>query len=284
MPARTTLLKRQQSQDAQGPKPVARRPIADVRQRLTKVIELLEANLGIPQWDGPKDALEVLILTILSQNTADTNALRGYANLCEKFPRDGVAQVLKNGDVIPRRADGSVDPVAIRLSQVSGAFFSPDWRAVMRSPVKHLMDAIRVAGLPNSKAPAIQRVLKWLLARTGGFRLEAAIADMPSGDAVALLSSIKGVGVKTASVTLIEAQGADLCPVDTHVQRIVNRLGIVETTNPARTFELLGPMIPAGKGFSLHHNLLTFGRTTCNAKAPRCGECFLNKMCPRIGA
>jgi len=282
MPARTTPLKR--SKPAKATPAIASAPIKDPRKRLARVIELLEANLGLPQWEGPRDALEVMVLTILSQNTADTNALRGYTSLCERYPRAGTANALKDRDVIPRRPDGSVDPVAIRLSQVSEAFFSPDWQRVLDAPVRELMDVIRVAGLPNTKAPAIQRVLEWLKERTGGFRLEDALKGLSAIEAASLLSSIKGVGIKTASVTLIEAWGADLCPVDTHVHRIIHRLGIVEpTSDPARTYERLANVLPAGKGFSLHHNLLTFGRTVCNAKAPQCGQCFLAKLCPWEG-
>jgi endonuclease-3 len=231
-------------------------------------------------WDGPRDALEVLVLTVLSQNTTDLNALRGYTRLCEAYPRPGVTDAIKNAAMIPRMADGSVDPVAIRLSQVAEAFFAPDWPAVMAAPVKDLENVIRPAGLPNSKAPAIQRVLHWLQESTGGFRLETAIAGLSTEAAIAKLSSLKGIGLKTAAVTLIEATGADVCPVDTHVHRIVGLLGVVETTGDReRTHRMLQPLIPSGKGFALHHNLLTLGRTVCHARGPKCGECPVQKLC-----
>lgn len=260
--------------------PTSLRWVADPAKRMARIADALEAALGRPVWDGPKDGLEVLVLTVLSQNTTDLNALRGYTRLCEKYPRAGVTDALRNASMIPRLADGSVDPVAIRLSQVADAFFAPDWAQVMAAKGKELEDVIRPAGLPNSKAPAIQRVLEWLHAKTGAFRLEDALVGMSAQEAIEALSSLKGIGLKTATVTMIEAWGADVCPVDTHVHRIVGLLGVVETTGDReRTHRLLQPLIPAGKGFALHHNLLTLGRTVCLARGPKCGECPVKVLC-----
>ena len=80
---------------------------------------------------------------------------------------------------------------------------------------------------------------------------------------------------------MIESCRAGLCPLDTHVHRILNNLGIVDTKAARdKTFDLLRTMLPAGRGYALHHNLLTLGRTLCTAKSPKCGECFLRKLCP----
>jgi len=95
------------------------------------------------------------------------------------------------------------------------------------------------------------------------------------------MTHIKGIGIKTATVTLIEAMGADLCPVDTHVHRIINRLGIVDTKDSRdKTFALLREMTPPARAYALHHNLLTFGRTVCLARGPKCPTCPLLKLCP----
>ncbi|KAA0209320.1 hypothetical protein EDM80_14990 [bacterium] len=201
-------------------------PPADPRRRLLRAMDLLEANLGQPQWDGPKDALEVLVLTILSQNTNDRNALAAYQNLVRKFPA-GPARP----DSLPSNADGQLD---------------------MRD--------------------------------RGGYRLEEQIGKLGMEQAMAEMTRIKGIGVKTAAVTLIEAMGADLCPVDTHVHRIINRLGIVQTKAARdRTFALLRELVPAGRAYALHHNLLTFGRTVCLARRPKCDECPLARLCPSRG-
>src|SRR5690606_7785149 len=140
---------------------------------------------------------------------------------------------------------------------------------------------IRAAGLPESKSAAILGLLRWLHETVGEYSLDAAIERLGLEASMEALTGLKGIGVKTVSVTLIEALGADLCPVDTHVHRIINRLGIVDTGgNRDKTFALLKEMIPPGRAYSLHHNLLTFGRTICLARSPKCGECVLRRLCP----
>lgn len=274
MPARLTTLKR----TGTPRRTAARAAVADPRKRLLRVITLLETNLGKPVWDGPKDALEVLVLTILSQNTTDPNALKAYQNLAARLPAPPTGRPAQD---LPRDAQGNIDKVRLRLSDAARAVAAPDWARVAALAPKDLAGLIRAAGLPDSKAASILSALHWLHGLTGGYRLEDAIAHLGLDAAVAGLTQIKGIGLKTVSVTLIEARGADLCPVDTHVHRILNRLGIVNTgANRDKTFEQLKPMLPPGSAFSLHHNLLTFGRTICQAKTPHCADCVLRKLCP----
>lgn len=278
MPARFNKLKRR----GQAQRAEAARKIKDPKRRLVKVIDLLEANLGAPVWDGNKNALEVLVLTILSQNTTDPNALRGYENLAGKYPAK--SKTGKDATALPRDKDGAVDKVAIRLSDAAKAVEPPDWGKVAGLKQKQVANTIRAAGLPNSKSGAILSVLHWLRDEIGEFALEPVLEEFGEEGAVEKLSAIKGIGVKTISVTLIEALGTDLCPVDTHVHRVINRLEIVQTkSNRDKTFTLLKPMIPDGRAFGLHHNLLTFGRTVCTAKKPKCEECFLKRLCPSAG-
>lgn len=274
MPARLTKLTRQGVKRRKE----ARGPIKDAGKRLLRVIALLETNLGRPVWDGPKDALEVLVLTILSQNTTDPNALRAYQNLARKLPAPPTG---KNANALPRDSAGNVDKIKLRLSDAARAIEAPDWARVAALPQPELADMIRAAGLPESKSGSILAALHWLHAQTGSYRLETAIEKLGLDAAMEALTSLKGIGVKTISVTLIEALGADLCPVDTHVHRILNRLGVVDTgANRDKTFDLLKPMLPPGSAFALHHNLLTFGRSVCTAKAPQCGACVLRRLCP----
>ena len=275
MPARFDKVKREGTPQRQE----AARPIKDPRKRLLKAMDVLDANLGVPVWDGKKNALEVLVLTILSQNTTDPNALRGYENLARLYPAKRKSG--KDASALPRDAAGNVDKVAIRLSDAAKAVEPPDWARVAELPQRKVADAIRAAGLPDSKSGAILSLLHWLRDDVGEFALEPVLKQHGEAGTVEKLSAIKGIGVKTVSVTLIEALGADLCPVDTHVHRVINRLGVVDTkANRDKTFTLLKDMIPTGRAFALHHNLLTFGRTVCTAKSPKCAECFLRKLCP----
>lgn len=274
MPARLTKLQRKGTKRHEK----ARGPVKSPGKRLLRVIALLETNLGKPVWDGPKDALEVLVLTILSQNTTDPNALRAYQNLARKLPAPPTG---KDANALPRDAAGNVDKIKLRLSDAARAVEAPDWARVASLSQPELAEMIRAAGLPDSKSGSILAALHWLRGLTGGYRLESAIEKLGLDATMEALTSLKGIGVKTISVTLIEALGADLCPVDTHVHRILNRLGVVDTgSNRDKTFDLLKPMLPAGSAFALHHNLLTFGRSVCTAKAPGCGACVLRKLCP----
>lgn len=274
MPARLSKLQR----DGVPHREVATRAVKDPRKRLVRAIDLLDANLGVAVWDGHKNALEVLVLTILSQNTTDPNALRGYQNLTKHLPGKPSG---KDASTLPLDAAGNVDKVKLRLSNACTAVEPPDWAKVAKLSQKKLGDYIRAAGLPDAKAGAILALLGWLDQTVGEYSLDAAIEKLGVDAAIQALAGLKGIGVKTIGVTLIEALGVDLCPVDTHVHRIINRLGVVDTKSSRdKTYTLLKPMIPEGRAYSLHHNLLTFGRTVCTARSPRCSECFLRKLCP----
>ncbi|MEE9312162.1 MAG: hypothetical protein V3V10_07075 [Planctomycetota bacterium] len=275
MPARLTKLKR----EGETSHVEATRKISDPQKRLVKVIELLETNLGKPVWDKPKDALEILVLTILSQNTTDPNALKGYESLTRKYPSKPSGT--KDPAALPRDENGEIDKVKIRLSDAAMAIDPPDWAVVSKLPKKKLADAIRFAGLPDSKSGAILAALHWIEAQRDDYKLEPILEKMGVDEIIEKLTALKGIGPKTVTVTLIEAAGTDLCPVDTHVHRMINRLGILDTNKDRdKTFRLLRPMMPKNTAFALHHNLLTFGRTICTARSPKCGECFMRRLCP----
>lgn len=246
--------------------------------RVEKVVNLLEANLGIPKHPGKRSALQVLVLTILSQNTTDPKALEAYENLLDRFPPKSSAD--RDESKIPTDEDGEVDDVEIRMSQAADAFPSPDWDSLLEVPVAEVEAEISVCGLQNSKTATIRRTLKWLQREVGKYDLAEALQGMDPSEAARTLSDIKGIGIKTAAVTLMEAKQVDLCPVDTHVHRICQRLRLVEPSSSRnKTFRELQPLIPEGKGYSLHHNLLTFGRTICTAQNPDCDNCFLSQIC-----
>lgn len=246
--------------------------------RLEKVIALLEANLGVPEHPGKRKALQILVVTILSQNTTDPNALQAYENMLEEFPAQASTETGNHG--LPRNEDGSIDSVKLRMAQVADAMPTPDWRDVQEADSEVLEDCISVCGLQNSKAATIQRTLEWVDERAEDYSLEAVIGDQDPYEAAQTLAEIKGIGVKTAAVTLMEADRMDVCPVDTHVHRICQRLRLVEeTSSPTKTFRDLQPLLPTGKGHSFHHNLLTFGRTVCTARNPDCENCFLRRLC-----
>jgi len=90
---------------------------------------------------------------------------------------------------------------------------------------------------------------------------------------------MKGVGLKTASCVLLFALDKNVCPVDTHVHRTINRIGIVNEKTPDKTFNALNKILPDGIAHSFHTNLIRLGREICKPKKPVCSVCPLIKNC-----
>ncbi len=211
-----------------------------LRGKMAKVVRILDDLYGPEVWEGPLDPLDTLIKTILSQSTNDDNRDRAYASLRRRFPT---------------------------------------WERAMRAEVGAIAEAIRAGGLANQKARNIRDLLIWLKAERGALSLDF-LCEMDPAEALALLRQRREVGVKTVFVTLMFACGKDVFPVDTHIHRIAQRLGLIpETCSAERAHDLLAPLVPKGKGLSLHVNLLEFGRRVCHARNPTCDGCPLRGEC-----
>jgi endonuclease-3 len=97
------------------------------------------------------------------------------------------------------------------------------------------------------------------------------------------LTSLPGVGRKTANIVLASAFGKRTIGVDTHVHRISNRLGLVKTKSPEKTNDALDRIIPDKYKRKFNMSMVAFGQTVCTPLRPKCSECPLNKNCPKIG-
>ena len=154
----------------------------------------------------------------------------------------------------------------------------PDWRAVRAAPEEEVEEAIRPGGISRVKARRIQAILRALGDDDLGW-LETAPVD----EARDFLTALPGVGRKTAACVLLFSYGRPDVPVDTHVYRVGGRLGLFR---PGASFdeahdELLGLAGDDGQeAYELHVSLIRHGRRTCLARAPRCRECPLRRMCP----
>jgi len=198
--------------------------------------------------------------------------------LLERFPP--VEEYDRDSSQLPRDEDGNVDPVKIRMSQTADALPPADWSSLLEAEVESVEECISVCGLQQSKTATILRAIRWIKEQTGTLDLSNIVDASHPSEAVKKLSEVKGIGIKTAAVTLMEAYQVDVCPVDTHVHRICQRLRLVEPSGSRnKTFRELQPLIPENKGYSFHHNLLTFGRTICSAQNPDCDDCFLRRVC-----
>ena len=98
-------------------------------------------------------------------------------------------------------------------------------------------------------------------------------------EAINYLTEFKGIGVKTASCVLLFALGKNICPVDTHVHRTLNRIGIVNTKSPDKTFFAINENFPSEIAHSFHTNLIRLGREICKPTRFLCAECPLEKIC-----
>jgi endonuclease-3 len=202
------------------------------------VLALLEREYGRPRHHR-RPALDVLIGTILSQNTSDTNSHRAFQALKEAFP---------------------------------------SWEAVAEARTSEIASAIRCGGLARIKAPRIRAILQQLLRERGKADLEF-IERWPREKALDYLMVLPGVGAKTASCVLLFAFGKPVLPVDTHVHRVSQRLGLVdEDASPEKAQAALEEIVPPKDRLSFHINLIAHGRAICRPK-PRCSECVLLVPC-----
>lgn len=208
-------------------------------QKVAKCIDILEKEYGVPQPDE-RDPVDLLVMTILSQNTSDTNSLRAFALLKSAFC---------------------------------------DYEEILAAPEEAVADSIRPGGLAEIKARRIKEALVKIKQDAGAISLSF-LADMGKEDAMAYLLSLPGVGPKTASVVLLFAFSMPFLPVDTHVYRLSRRLGLLaEDVKPEKAQPILEGMVPVEKYLSLHLNLITHGRLICRARVPRHEECALRNCC-----
>jgi len=150
-----------------------------------------------------------------------------------------------------------------------------DWESIRDAPTGEVIEAIRPGGLGNTKGPRIQEVLREL-----GPEIDLDwLRETPRAEVIDYLTSLPGVGRKTAACVMIFALDRPEIPVDTHVHRVGGRLGLFPPRIPleAAHDEMLAITDP-GDAYELHLNLIAHGRRTCRPR-PRCGECELARMC-----
>jgi len=210
------------------------------RDKYNKIARLLEETYGYPEWRQWLPPVDELVCTILSQNTSDANRDRAFDALKERYP---------------------------------------SWEAVRDAPVEALVETIRSAGLANQKAPRIQAALRIISNSQGEISLDQ-LADMEVGAAKAWLTGINGIGPKTAAIILLFAFNKPAFPVDTHVHRVTQRLGLIgKKVSAERAHDELEAIIPPDDYYPAHLNLIRHGREICHARRPRCEICPLKTVC-----
>ncbi len=159
-----------------------------------------------------------------------------------------------------------------RVNMVTPGLFHdfPTPEALASSSVEVLFEYIRSVSYPNNKAKNMLGMARKLLNDFGG--------EVPND--IDALQSLPGVGRKTANVVAAVAFNANAMPVDTHVFRVSNRLGLTtDSKTPLATEKELVSYIPAKLLGRAHHWILLHGRYVCTARNPKCASCGLTKYC-----
>lgn len=201
---------------------------------------ILKEEHGDRKWHPRLEPVGELVSTILSQNTNDVNRDRAYSQLRKRFPT---------------------------------------WEAVRDAATAEVQKAIRPAGLANSKGLAIQRALRHISEERDEISLDF-LAEMPLDEARKWLTSLNGVGPKTAAIVLLFSFNRPVFPVDTHVHRLSRRLGLIgPKVSREKAHDLLEALLPPDTYYAFHLNLITHGRRVCHARRPRCEGCPLLPLC-----
>lgn len=205
------------------------------------IIQNLERAYGVPvnEWAG-WDVLDMLVAVILSQATSNANSDRTFDALKKRFPT---------------------------------------WDAVLRARESTIADTIRLGGLANQKAAVIRNLLRQIKELHGSLTLSF-LREMPAQEAARYLTQFRGIGPKTVACTLLFACDVDIFPLDTHIFRILRRVGIIASKcSDDFAHEVMNRLVPQGKFYSFHVNLIRHGRKLCRPRYPLCERCPIVEYC-----
>ena len=220
---------------------------------------------GRPIWERRLDPTSELVLTILTQNSADTNAEKAFEALRVAYPSDRPAEEHRPGIGWGGPGLSTAPP--------------PDWSAVEAAPLPALIDVIRPGGLGPQKAPRIQAALRRIREEHGDHSLEF-LGEMSAIEARDWLTQIDGIGKKTASVLLLFCFGLPLMPVDRHVERVSKRIGLLPAKATAdQAHDIFLALLEPDQMYEAHVNLIHHGRVVCQARRPDHDACPVRDRC-----
>ena len=212
-----------------------------------KLDKILANEFGAVDTRNCDNPTDALIRGILSQNTNDRNRDRAFSALKSKIP---------------------------------------DWNDVLDTDDEIILKLIRPAGMAYQRCARIKGLLRWLAENNNGEIDAKFLLDLKPQKALDKLIDVDGIGIKTAAVFLLFCGDAPFFPVDTHIKRIMVRLGVFAPKTPAeKMIPILSDIVPPKLHKRFHLNLLKLGRQICGARNPKCDICpFKNsKICKKIG-
>jgi endonuclease-3 len=205
------------------------------------ILQLLVKEYGIREWYARRDPVSELVFTILTQNTSDANAFRAFDKLTSSFN---------------------------------------NWVEIANANEADIAKLIKFGGLSNVKAPRIKTILQQIPIK-GGVKSLSFLEDLSLEQAKIWLTSLDGVGPKTAACVLLFSFGKPALPVDTHVFRVAKRLHLIEEkVSVDRAHTLLEELIRPEDVYNFHVSMIEHGRRICHARKPDCNSCSLRNRCP----
>jgi endonuclease-3 len=219
------------------------RRVRQLHQELVSLYEPVdrEESHGADPDAEPGEGVRQLLTTILSQNVAGENTRRAADSLFDRHETFAEIEAAEQNE---------------------------------------LAETIRVAGLPDQKSARIQRALRAIREETGGAYSLAFLDAMATDEAKSWLTDIKGVGPKTASVVLSFHFGKPTMAVDTHVERVSKRFGLVpDGATNQRAHDVLGELVPDELTYPMHVLLIRHGRIHCTARTPDCENPVCEQYC-----
>ncbi len=231
------------SRKKRPPRPQPLPPVApgdaSIREALLVLQDRLRDKYGTPRQESFQPPLDEVVFTILSQNTTDTNRDRAWASLWRRFD---------------------------------------NWEEIARARVTTIAKAIEIGGLHRTKAQRIKQLLRQLHKQRGDYEFDY-LGELGIEEARAELAGYKGVGAKSINCILLFSLRLPAFPVDTHVHRILQRLGIVETRDLGRANRDIQQHVPDEIMYPLHMNVIRYGREVCHARRPKCWACCIEDLC-----
>jgi endonuclease-3 len=214
-------------------------------KRAATVLQILRQTYAMPKWtEAKRDPFETLIVTVISQNTADRNTMRAFEHLSKRF---------------------EIKPEVLTKAEIS-----------------QIEEALKTAGLYRNKAKTIKQVSQIILEKFHG-TLQPILA-LPLEEARKTLIQMPGIGPKTADVVLLFSIRQPTIPVDTHVNRVSKRLGFAPANGDYEAVRTsLQSLYNPRDYLAVHVLLIAHGRRYCKARRPLCKQCPVNMHCPSRG-
>ncbi len=210
------------------------------KEKAKSMCRLLCARYGKGHWHVDKSPTDVLVETILSQNTTDLNSGRAFESLKRAYP---------------------------------------DYEKLLKASEKDIARFIYSGGLPGIKAARIRNALAKVKNETGKPDISF-LRKKSASEANGFLRSIPGVGPKTAAVVLCFGLGMPAFPIDTHVYRQLGRIGLIrKNEGMERAHGQMAGLVPDCEKCGCHVALIRNGRQVCRPRQPMCGSCPLLGIC-----